>query len=104
MLFTTYRKSDDSEYTSKEVAEALGWSQVYLDRIREGHIANLGRDTILGLCQFFNVEPAYFYPEIQVVPLTAYEDQLDDLLRRAGYAEEDQSLLKVLFKRLRNRV
>ena len=68
-LFDTYRKTDDSEYSNREVGREIGITGSYIAQLRRGQIVNPGRDTLLGLCRFFNVEPAYFFTDIAEVPL-----------------------------------
>ena len=69
-LFRTHRKPDGREYSNREVVSALGGqvSADALSKIRRGDITNPGRNTLLLLCQFFNVPPSYFFPEWSAAP------------------------------------
>ena len=100
-LFATYRKADGSEYFNTEVAEELGRTASYVARLRHGKIPNPGRDTILGLCRFFKVEPSYFFPEIKQIPLLSPDERLNEMLQEAGYDEEAQILIKGILERFK---
>jgi transcriptional regulator with XRE-family HTH domain len=67
-LFHIYLSPDGRQYTLTEVCEGMGGeiAPSYLSRLRAGKIVNPGRETILGLCRFFNVSPVYFFPELDV--------------------------------------
>jgi transcriptional regulator with XRE-family HTH domain len=69
-LFATYRKPNNEEYSNVEVARAMEGSTdaSYLSKLRNRKIKNPGRETLLGLCQFFGVPASYFFPELDVTP------------------------------------
>jgi transcriptional regulator with XRE-family HTH domain len=37
-----------------------------LSKLRRGEVPNPGRNALLALCQFFGVQPNYFFPEIDL--------------------------------------
>lgn len=84
-LFRTHRRPDGREYTNREVSLALG-GQVepsHLSKLRNGRIVNPGRDTLLLLCQFFNVPPSYFFPELDLPPSVQADQQQAEALHIA---------------------
>lgn len=68
-LFAQRLHPSGREYSNREVGIALRWGHknpaVHLHRLRAGFIKNPTRETILDLCRFFRVPPAYFYPELE---------------------------------------
>jgi transcriptional regulator with XRE-family HTH domain len=67
-LFRTYRKSDGTEFSNSEVSRATNQavSPSLLSKLRRGEVPNPGRNALLALCQFFGVQPNYFFPEIDL--------------------------------------
>ncbi len=67
-LFTMHRRPDGQEYSCSEVSRALDGKidPSYLARMRKGKIENPTRHTLLLLCQFFEVAPNYFFPELEL--------------------------------------
>lgn len=93
-LFRRRRRPDGREYTYMEVALALDGAiePAHLSRLRNGKIANPGREAILALCRFFEVAPAYFFPELaQTAGASAVpeQDALRAALRSAGIVDSD---------------
>src|SRR5690349_5222471 len=85
-LFHTHRKPDGREYTHKEVSLALGGAvePSHLSKLRTGKIPNPGRETLLALCHFFQVQPSYFFPELDALAQQARQSAgQPDLLRVA---------------------
>ncbi len=75
-LFRTHRRSDGREYSASEIARKLN-GQIDVSTItalRTGKITNPTRNTLLLLCQCFDVPPSYFFPELP-------EPSGDDLLQ-----------------------
>lgn len=74
-LLTLRRHASGREYTYREVALAMdgsvGHENVY--KLRNGLVKNPTRETLLTVCIFFRVPPAYFFPEL--------DDQAFDPLR-----------------------
>lgn len=68
-LFRSHRKPNGREYSHVEVCVALNGDiePSHLGKLRNGTIKNPKRDTLLALCRFFNVQPLYFFPELQVL-------------------------------------
>lgn len=68
-LFAQRLHRSGREFTNREVGIALRRGHknpaVHLHRLRIGKIKNPTRETILDLCRFFRVPPAYFYPELE---------------------------------------
>lgn len=66
-LFLTHRRDDGKEYTHTEVCVALKGAiePGHLSKLRNGVIKNPSRETLLALCTFFQVEPTYFFPELE---------------------------------------
>jgi transcriptional regulator with XRE-family HTH domain len=64
-LFATRRAADGSMYSNADVVRALAGrlTASYLTKLRHGEIENPTRDTLLALCEFFQVEPSYFFPD-----------------------------------------
>jgi len=67
-LFSSHLKADGQPYTNSEVARALGnrLDATYLSKIRKGQIPNPGRDALSLICEFFQVSPTYFFPELDL--------------------------------------
>ena len=67
-LFRTYRKPNGSEFSNSEVSRATNHavSPSLLSKLRRGEVPNPGRNALLALCQFFGVQPNYFFPEIDL--------------------------------------
>lgn len=66
-LFRSHRKPNGREFSHVEVCVALNGEiePSHLGKLRNGTIKNPKRDTLLALCRFFNVQPLYFFPELQ---------------------------------------
>lgn len=66
-LFRSHRKPNGREYSHVEVCIALEGAiePSHLGKLRNGTIKNPKRDTLLALCRFFEVQPLYFFPELQ---------------------------------------
>ena len=75
-LFRTRLHPDGREYTHREVAAALDQrlTPSHLGKLRSGQIDNPKRDTIILLCQFFQVPASFFFPELE--PETPITDTL----------------------------
>jgi transcriptional regulator with XRE-family HTH domain len=104
-LFATYRKSDDEEYSNVEVARAMPGSTdaSYLSKLRNGKIANPGRETLLGLCQFFGVPAAYFFPELDLNPSAQRRpNSLHAALRSTDLSPEVQEKLADLIRAMKS--
>ncbi|GAC1554651.1 MAG: hypothetical protein NVS2B7_30630 [Herpetosiphon sp.] len=67
-LFSTHRRPDGREYSCSDVARLLDGKidPSYLARMRKGKIENPTRQTLLLLCQFFEISPNYFFPELEI--------------------------------------
>lgn len=65
-LFKLRRHKSGREYSYREVSLAMpgSVSHTTLYSLRVGQNANPTRETLLGLCIFFRVPPAYFFPEL----------------------------------------
>lgn len=66
-LFKTHRHPSGREYSCQEISDALEneIDASYLAKLRRGVIKNPGRNALLQLCNFFQVQPNYFFPEFQ---------------------------------------
>jgi transcriptional regulator with XRE-family HTH domain len=67
-LFQTHLHPEENrEYLGIEVAIATNAAiqQGHLRGLRSGRIKNPTRETLLALCEFFEVEPRYFFPELK---------------------------------------
>ena len=110
-LFDRYRRPDGREYTYLEVSMALEGAiePGHLSKLRTGRISSPGRDTVLALCRFFKVPPAYFFPELEPEAEGAVrepEDLLLAALRAMGITDADvqarvRDLLLTLAPKLR---
>ena len=82
-LFKTQLRADGREYTYQEVTDGTGGQldPTYIARVRKGKIPNPGRNTLVMLCKFFGVEPAYFFPELNP-PSSDEPESLDQKQRR----------------------
>ena len=66
-LFATHANpTTGKQYTATEVAVASKGriSQSHLHRLRAGEIKSPTRDTLLVLCEVFQVQAGYFFPEL----------------------------------------
>lgn len=83
-LFKTHRRSDGKEYTYQEITIKLGGAidPSHLSKLRNGRIANPGRDSLLALCRFFQVPPSYFFPELAEHE-EGYEEESSDPVESA---------------------
>jgi transcriptional regulator with XRE-family HTH domain len=65
-LFNTHRHPNGREYLAVELTVySDGVLQPsHLHGLRSGKIRNPKRTTLLALCDFFNVSPLYFFPEL----------------------------------------
>ncbi len=107
-LFRTHRRPDGREYTYKEVSLALDRAvePSHLSKLRTGKITNPGRETLLGLCRFFQVPPSYFFPELELSSQSA-DSSIDNqaspvqiALRSTGLSPEVQEKLEELIRAL----
>lgn len=67
-LFRTHLHPEENrEYLGIEIAIATNAviQQGHLRGLRSGRIKNPTRETILALCEFFEVSPTYFFPELK---------------------------------------
>lgn len=71
-LFRTHLHPDGREYLAVDLTiRTEGVIQPsHLHGLRSGKIKNPKRTTLLALCDFFNVSPTYFFPELAGRPLT----------------------------------
>jgi transcriptional regulator with XRE-family HTH domain len=107
-LFRTHRRADGREYTHKDVSVALGGlvEPSHLSKLRTGKITNPSRETLLALCNFFQVPSSYFFPELPSLPApqaTGAEAQKDLVrlaLRSAGLRPEVEAKLEELINAL----
>lgn len=87
-LFDTRRRPDGKEHTYMEITVALSGAiePSHLSKLRSGKITNPGRDILLGLCRFFQVDPVYFFPELRekLADQPPPEDPLRVALRGRG--------------------
>lgn len=76
-LFRSHRKPNGREYSHVEVCEALEMAiePSHMGKMRNGTIKNPKRDTLLALCQFFQVSPTYFFPELPPMAVPAGQEQ-----------------------------
>src|SRR5215212_4965435 len=81
-LFRTHRKPNGKEYSHIEVCIGLNGEigPSHLGKLRNGTIKNPKRDTLLALCRFFNIQPLYFFPELQTPDFNGWEQGQDDPL------------------------
>jgi transcriptional regulator with XRE-family HTH domain len=103
-LFETHRRQDGREYTNIEVARTIGKIDAsYLTKLRSGRVNNPTRDTLLALCQFFKVEPSYFFPELNLAPsppqqLQAHQYKVDMVPEIAEKVDEILNMLRTQTK------
>jgi transcriptional regulator with XRE-family HTH domain len=85
-LFKTRTKLGGKEYSYQEVSDGLNGEldPTYIAKIRKGRITNPGRNTLLLLCRFFQVPATYFFPELDLQPVSEdlADEQLDEALAR----------------------
>jgi transcriptional regulator with XRE-family HTH domain len=106
-LFKIYRHPNGHEYSYQEIANALNGEldPSYIAKVRKGVIKNPGRDALKLLCQFFQVPPTYFFPDLE--SLDGAERQPDEreairmALRSAGLSVEAQAHVEGLIEMLR---
>lgn len=107
-LFRTHRRPDGREFTHREVSMSIGGvvEPSHLSKLRTGKIANPSRETLLALCNFFEVPPSYFFPEISALPKpeNVQDESQKELvrlaLRSAGLRPEVEAKLEELIKAL----
>lgn len=109
-LFRTHRKSNNKEFSTYEVAQAIreqGYTQTtasHIAKLRRGEVANPTRELLLGLCIFFEVSPTYFFPELGNRPLTPPEaipqDQFRVALRSYNLEPDDQSRIEQIIQQM----
>lgn len=65
-LFELRRHPSGREYSVREVAAAAKGevSRATIDAIRNGKNSNPTRNTLIALCNFFEVPSSYFFPEL----------------------------------------
>lgn len=66
-LFEQRRRRDGRPYTLTDVAQGVGVSVEYIRELRSGGKDNPSREILLRLCNFFQVPPAYFFPELDAL-------------------------------------
>ena len=66
-LFKTHTNPDGRELSYQEVARMTGnqLNPTHISKMRNGNIPNPTRNSLLLLCQVFNVPAAYFFPELE---------------------------------------
>ncbi len=104
-LFRTHRRPDGREYTYKEISVALGGvvEPSHISKLRTGKIANPGRDTLLSLCRFFHVPPAYFFPELLSQSQEDETDMIHIALRSTKLDSEVQEKLENLIRAIQQK-
>ena len=109
-LFRTHRRPDGREYSASEIARKLnGQLDVStITALRTGKVTNPTRNTLLLLCQCFNVPPSYFFPElaestVDDVPQAQPTESLRIALRTSGLTPEDQKYVEGLIAILQRR-
>ncbi len=60
-LFNTVRKPSGEEYSLEDVGRATGFHPSYIGRMRDGKVANPGREVLAGLSTFFHVDPGFWF-------------------------------------------
>jgi transcriptional regulator with XRE-family HTH domain len=102
-LFRTHRRSDGREYSASEIARKLnGQLDVStITALRTGKVTNPTRNTLLLLCQCFNVPPSYFFPELPAppeddLPQGEQPESLQIALRSSGLTPEAQKYVEGL--------
>lgn len=70
-LFLGHPRPDGRLYSNAEVVRASNGiiSSSTLSKLRHGIIPNPGRNVLLCLCEFFEVSPTYFFPELGLATL-----------------------------------
>ncbi len=109
-LFRTHRRPDGREYSASEIVRRLN-GQIDVSTItalRSGKVTNPTRNTLLLLCQFFNVPPSYFFPELpeppmEYVPQAEQPEAIRLALRSSGLTPEDQRYVEGLIAILQRR-
>ncbi len=109
-LFRTHRRPDGREYSASEIARKLnGQLDVStITALRTGKVTNPTRNTLLLLCQCFNVPPSYFFPELTepTVDDVLHAEQPEAIrvaLRTSGLTPEDQKYVEGLISILQRR-
>jgi transcriptional regulator with XRE-family HTH domain len=109
-LFRIHRRPDGREYSASEIARKLnGQLDVStITALRTGKVTNPTRNTLLLLCQCFNVPPSYFFPElaepaVDDVPQVEQPESLRIALRSSGLTPEDQKYVAGLIAILQRR-
>lgn len=76
-LFKLRRHKSGREFSYREVSLAMpgSVSHTTLYSLRVGQNANPTRETLLGLCIFFRVPPAYFFPELDEASFEPLPDE-----------------------------
>lgn len=67
-LFHTFRRADGSEVPARVVALAVGEiGHQTIQALRSGQNKNPTRATLLALATYFEIDPRYFFPELEGV-------------------------------------
>lgn len=106
-LFRNHRKPNGREYSHVEVCQALSGAiePSHLGKLRNGTIQNPKRDTLLALCQFFQVSPTYFFPELHGLnasdgPAPARPDLVSALMATINLPPEAKQKLAAFLRTL----
>jgi len=86
-LFKTHQHPSGREFTYQEVSNGINneLDPTYIAKMRKGRVPNPGRNSLLLLCQFFEVEPSYFFPELAHRDLSnSSEIPVDEAIARAA--------------------
>lgn len=88
-LFKTRLHPSGREYTYQEVSIGVNreLDPTYIAKLRKGKVPNPGRNSLLLLCQFFDVEASYFFPELaysQRDSLYGNEPSIEEAIARAA--------------------
>lgn len=109
-LFKTCVKPNGGRYTSKDLADNIEMSETHVSLLRNGKTNNPGYQTLIAICDYFNVPFMYFgarsYDEAQTIansnnlefPFNNDNEDTMAIALRANQLSDDgkKELLKVL--------
>lgn len=109
-LFKICMKPDGGRYTSKDLADSIEMSETHVSLLRNGKSNNPGYQTLIAICDYFNVPFMYFgarsYDEAQTIvknmnldfPFNGDNEEAMTIALRAMQLSDDgkKELLKVL--------
>jgi len=104
-LFRTHRKPDGKQYSHVELSSALNGALApsHVGKLRAGTIQNPKRDTLLLLCQFFQVPPTYFFPELPLDVANPTNDLIANVIQQITLPPQAKQMLADFLRALVSR-